>query len=138
MVFDAAECECNDQLERALQLIRNEAHGILIFLRQEGRGHGLTHKIRALTNKNRGDDTFTAVERMGDPADIRHYIDAAEVLNLLGPSSINLMTNNPDKIDSLTRHGVHVEEVTPLVMPATAHTRVHLAAKRARGHRIDL
>jgi 3,4-dihydroxy 2-butanone 4-phosphate synthase/GTP cyclohydrolase II len=138
MVLDGASCECRDQLDLALKKIHSEGRGLLIFLRQEGRGHGLTHKIRALANKNAGYDTFAAVEMFGDEADIRNFGDAVEILTLLSVASVHLLTNNPAKTAAFTLSKVKVGNVTSLNVPPTEQTVLHLRAKKQRGHNIEL
>lgn len=132
--FDSAQCDCADQIHLALQEIASAGVGILIYLRQEGRGHGLVAKIRALNLKNSGMDTFAAVEALGLQADIREYEDAAIILRALDVQSIVLLTNNPDKRLKLEQAGITVTRVKPLKVPPTEHTAIHLEAKRRRGH----
>jgi 3,4-dihydroxy 2-butanone 4-phosphate synthase/GTP cyclohydrolase II len=138
IVLDSADCECNDQMHMALAAIHKEGAGVLLFLRQEGRGHGLTNKIRALANKNAGYDTFAAVELLGLEADARRYDDAVKILRLIGVASINLMTNNPGKSDAMRAGGITVQSISRLHVSPTERTLRHLEAKRARGHDIDL
>jgi GTP cyclohydrolase II len=119
-------------------MIHGEAQGVVILLRQEGRGHGLTHKIRALANKNAGYDTFEAVEMLGDKADIRTYDDAVAILRRLKVASVCLLTNNPAKVNALSADGVTVQRVLSLNIPPTTQTIKHLRAKKKRGHDIRL
>jgi len=137
-VLDSADCECKEQLEYSLYQIAENGNGILIYLRQEGRGQGLEKKIQALANKNKGYDTFTAVEMLGEKADVREYWEVAEILNHFNVKSINLLTNNPDKVQQLTDEGIVIARVLPVEIPPTSLTRKHLEAKKERGHRLSL
>lgn len=137
-VLDASNCDCRDQLELSLAAIQMRDRGILILLRQEGRGHGLTRQIQALVNKNAGYDTFTAVEMLGVKADIRSFDEAAEILMLLNVRSVCLLANNPDKAASLRSNGIEVMGVAPLSVASSEDTKVHLQAKKDRGHNIQL
>jgi len=132
--LDSAECDCHPQLDEAMRQIARRGRGILIYLAQEGRGLGIVNKVRALANKNRGMDTFAAVEAMGLAADIRRYDDAVQILHALAPASVALLTNNPDKIAALTNGGITVSAVLPLVVAVPRHAVRHLVAKRQRGH----
>jgi GTP cyclohydrolase II len=132
----SAQCDCAQQIEESLRVINEAGHGLLIYLRQEGRGHGLATKIEALNHKNEGLDTFAAVERLGLPSDVRQYHDAASILSLLSIRSIVLITNNPEKIEALERLAVTIEAVLPVVAKETPDTAIHLRAKRARGHTV--
>ena len=132
--LDAIDCDCRDQLEMSLRMIDDEGSGLLVLLTQEGRGHGITTKIRALANKNRGMDTFEAVERLGLRADVREYWEAADILEQLGATQVRLITNSPEKKEALTRDGIEIVAVVPVQIEPTAGTRVHLLAKRHRGH----
>lgn len=132
-VFDSADCECDDQLHLALSKIAEEQHGVFIYLRQEGRGQGLTTKIRALVNKNSGYDSYTAVEMLGHQPDVRSYQEAAEILRQLNISQVRLLTNNPAKIKELEDSGISVVEQVSTEIPPTPLTKKHLEAKKARG-----
>ena len=132
--LDSAECDCRPQLEEAMRQIACHGRGIVIYLAQEGRGLGIVNKVRALANKNQGMDTFAAVEAMGLVADMRRYDAAVQILRALGPASIVLMTNNPDKIAALNDNGITVSAVLPLVVEVPQHAVRHLVAKRERGH----
>lgn len=134
--LNSAQCDCADQIELALREIADARAGVLIYLRQEGRGHGLVTKIRALDLKNNGLDTFAAVEALGLPADVRDYGDAAEILRNLDIRSIVLLSNNPEKRYKLEQLGISVTRMMPLVVVPSEFTAIHLAAKRKRGHTI--
>jgi 3,4-dihydroxy 2-butanone 4-phosphate synthase / GTP cyclohydrolase II len=136
-VFASARCDCGAQRDLALQRIASEGRGALVYLRgQEGRGIGLGEKIRAYALQEIGYDTVDANLALGHPADARDYSDAAEILRHLGATSIRLMTNNPDKTDALTTHGITVIARQPIVTEATVANAAYLHTKRARmGHR---
>lgn len=132
-------CDCRDQLEAALKQIGQMDKGILLYMRQEGRGIGLTNKIRAYGLQDHGYDTVDANIALGFRDDERDYAIAAHMLESLKVKSIHLMTNNPRKIDGLTQHGVVVTERIPLIIPPNPHNEFYLQTKAERsGHLIDL
>src|SRR5262245_19819300 len=117
-VFDSLRCDCNEQLEFALKFFEAEGRGVLIYLRQEGRGIGLLNKILAYALQDRGLDTVEANEHLGLPVDARTYGSAAEILRYFCIESICLLTNNPAKIDAMRRLGVVVtDRISVLVKP---------------------
>ncbi|HSK89765.1 MAG TPA: GTP cyclohydrolase II [Euzebyales bacterium] len=132
----SAECDCKDQLAAAMNLISSDDRGgIVIYLvDQEGRGHGLKWKVRALANKNQGMDTFAAVEHLGLPEDVRDYSVVPAVLEELGVPSVALLTNNPVKRRMIEQAGVVVKETHALEVCPPEHAWRHMEAKRARGH----
>jgi len=131
-------CDCRDQLQVALQRLAEEERGLLLYLRQEGRGIGLINKIRAYALQDRGLDTVEANLALGFRDDERDYAIAAHMIHSLGVRSIRLMTNNPRKIDDLRRHGVEVGGRIPHVIPPNEHNRFYLETKANRsGHWID-
>jgi GTP cyclohydrolase II len=132
-------CDCRDQLEAALKAIAAQPAGVVLYLRQEGRGIGLRNKIRAYALQDRGYDTVDANLALGFQADQRDYAIAAHMLASLRIKSIRLMTNNPDKIAQLEKLGVKVNGRIPHVLPANPYNRFYLETKAARsGHFIDL
>jgi GTP cyclohydrolase II len=134
-VFGSHRCDCGEQLEQTLVRLQAEGRGVLIYLRQEGRGIGLTNKIRAYALQEAGLDTVDANRALGLPDDMRDYRSAAEMLRDLGVHAVALITNNPDKISGLERHGVRVVERLPLHVAPNIHNRPYIEAKRARmGH----
>lgn len=135
----SAECDCNGQVSEAMERISNDARGgILIYLvNQEGRGHGLKWKVRALKNKNDGMDTFAAVERLGLAPDVRDYKVVPAILDELDVVSVALLTNNPEKRRQLEDVGVNVSATHALEVCTPRHAWRHMAAKKARGHELS-
>lgn len=132
-------CDCRDQLETALRALASMERGILLYLRQEGRGIGLVNKVRAYALQERGLDTVDANRALGFRDDERDYAIAAHMLQSIGVRSIQLMTNNPDKIRQLEQHGITVSGRLPHVMTPNEHNRFYMETKAARsGHFIDL
>ncbi len=137
-VLGSLRCDCRDQLIAALERIGGEPRGIVLYLRQEGRGIGLTNKIRAYALQDQGHDTIDANRLLGFPDDARDYRVAAEMLEALGVRSIRLMTNNPAKVDGLRRHGIRVAGRISHVMPANPFNEAYLTTKRERaGHLLN-
>lgn len=137
-VVGSLRCDCRDQLEAALKKIGEMDKGIVLYLRQEGRGIGLTNKIRAYSLQDQGLDTVEANLALGFRDDERDYAIAAHMLHSLKIQSINLMTNNPKKIDQLTQYGVNVKKRIPHILPSNEHNRFYLETKAAKsGHMID-
>ncbi len=131
-------CDCRDQLEASLRQLAKVPYGILLYLRQEGRGIGLTNKIRAYALQDHGMDTVEANVALGFRDDERDYAIAAHMLDSLGVQSVRLMTNNPRKLDGLRELGVDVVDRIPLVMPANRYNRRYLSTKaRKSGHLIE-
>ena len=107
-VFGSLRCDCRDQLDWAMDEIAKAKAGVLVYLRQEGRGIGLGNKVRAYALQSEGMDTFDANRRLGFADDLRHYDFAAGILKYLGVGPIDLMTNNPRKVDELRENGIVV------------------------------
>jgi len=138
-VLGSLKCDCGPQLDTALDEIAAEARaggwGVLLYLRQEGRGIGLVNKLRAYRLQDQGFDTLEANRRLGFPAEARDFPVAARMLELLGVRSVRLLTNNPDKVAALEAAGVTVAERVPHKLPANPHNERYLATKRdAAGH----
>lgn len=138
-VLGSLKCDCGPQLDAALAAMADEARGggwgVLLYLRQEGRGIGLINKLRAYQLQDQGFDTVDANTRLGLPNEARDFPIAARMLELLGVSAIRLMTNNPAKVDALRGAGVTVAERVPHELPANPHNARYLATKRDRsGH----
>ena len=137
-VMGSFRCDCRDQLEAALQRLGSAPRGLLLYLRQEGRGIGLINKVRAYALQDRGLDTVEANVALGFRDDERDYAIAAHMLASLNVGSIQLMTNNPNKIRQLEQHGIRISGRIPHVMPANPHNRFYLHTKATRsGHYID-
>jgi len=138
-VIGSLRCDCRDQLESALRMIGKSDNGILLYLRQEGRGIGLINKIRAYGLQERGYDTVEANLALGFRDDEREYSVAAHMLMSLHVKSIQLITNNPKKIEDLSQHGIKVNGRIPHIMPANDHNRFYLETKALKsGHLIDM
>ena len=134
-VLGSLRCDCRDQLIASLESIGNLPVGVLLYMRQEGRGIGLTNKIRAYALQDQGHDTIDANHLLGFGDDQRDYGVAAQMLLALGVRSVNLMTNNPAKVRGLREHGIDVAGRIPVVMPPNRHNAKYLDTKRKRaGH----
>ena len=132
-------CDCGYQLQEALRRIAEEGRGVLLYLRQEGRGIGLLNKIKAYRLQDSGLDTVEANHQLGFEADLRRYDLCVPMLKHLGITSLRLMTNNPRKVDSLRLDGVEIVDRVPLTTGLNDFNRGYLATKAAKlGHRFDL
>jgi GTP cyclohydrolase II len=137
-VVGSLRCDCRDQLEAALKAIGQMERGMVLYLRQEGRGIGLINKIRAYSLQDDGLDTVEANLALGFRDDERDYTVAAHMLKALKVQSIQLMTNNPKKISQLEQHGIQVNGRIPHIMEPNEHNRFYLETKAAKsGHMID-
>jgi len=137
-VVGSLRCDCRDQLEASLKAIGQMEKGMVLYLRQEGRGIGLINKIRAYSLQDQGLDTVEANLALGFRDDERDYAVAAHMLMSLKIESIQLMTNNPKKIDQLTQYGIQVNGRIPHIMEPNEHNRFYLETKAAKsGHMID-
>jgi GTP cyclohydrolase II len=138
-VMGSLRCDCRDQLTEGLRAIQREGRGVLLYLRQEGRGIGLLNKIRAYALQEQGLDTVEANQALGFRDDERDYAVAAHMLRSLDVRSVRVVTNNPDKIRQLEQHGVKVSGRIPHVIPPNEFNRFYLETKARRsGHLIDL
>jgi GTP cyclohydrolase II len=134
-VFGSHRCDCGEQLALSMDMIQAARRGVIVYLRQEGRGIGLANKIRAYALQEQGLDTVDANRALGLPDDMRDYGGAAEMLRSLGVRAVTLITNNPAKIVGLERHGVEVVDRTPLHTAPNLHNLPYIEAKRERmGH----
>ena len=134
-LIGSLKCDCGEQLRGALKAIAEEGGGVLLYLAQEGRGIGLINKLRAYKLQAQGFDTVDANERLGFDADERVFRPAAEMLKLLGFKKTRLMTNNPEKVEGLERHGITVTERVSHKFPSNTHNELYLATKKKRsGH----
>ncbi|MDF2368529.1 GTP cyclohydrolase II [Sneathiella sp.] len=134
-LIGSLKCDCGEQLRGALKALQEEGGGVLLYLAQEGRGIGLINKLRAYKLQAQGFDTIDANERLGFDADERVFRPAAEMLKLLGFKKTRLMTNNPEKVEGLERHGITVTERVSHKFPSNTHNELYLATKKKRsGH----
>ncbi len=138
-VFHSARCDCGPQLEAAMDRIALEGRGVLLYLNQEGRGIGLSNKIRAYELQDQGLDTVEANERLGFKADQRDYGIGVQILKDLGVRSMRLLSNNPRKLVGIEGYQLSVAEWIPLEIPPSAHTRAYLKTKKEKlGHKLTL
>jgi GTP cyclohydrolase II len=134
-VFGSLRCDCKHQLDAALALIAKEDLGILLYLRQEGRGIGLGNKIRAYNLQEKGVDTVDANRILGFPDDGRDFYCAVRILRDLNVASVKLLTNNPNKVDALVNAGIHVVERIPHVVKVSSQALDYMEVKSLRmGH----
>ena len=134
-VFHSMRCDCGAQLHAAMQAIQEYGYGAIVYMRQEGRGIGLAKKIHAYELQEKGMDTVEANEHLGFNADLRDYGIGAQILNDLGMKKVDLLTNNPAKIEGLDKYGIEVSQRIPLVLPTHEHNDQYIATKRDKmGH----
>jgi GTP cyclohydrolase II/3,4-dihydroxy 2-butanone 4-phosphate synthase/GTP cyclohydrolase II len=136
-VLRSHKCDCREQLDHALRAIAAAGRGVVVYLRQEGRGIGLGNKIRAYALQEKGLDTVDANRALGFVDDARTYDVAAAILGDLGVRRVALLTNNPKKVDGLRAHGVVVDERVPVVVEPNEHNADYLAVKAKKmGHEL--
>jgi len=136
-VFGSARCDCGDQKDEAMRMIERDGNGVLLYLRQEGRGIGLKHKIRAYKLQDNGFDTVEANHELGFKADLREYGIGAQILKDLGVKKMRLITNNPQKIIGLSGYDLEVVERIPLIIPIKKHNKKYMQTKKDKmGHLI--
>lgn len=131
-VFGSHRCDCGEQLENALRSIEEQGEGIVIYMRQEGRGIGLTNKIKAYTLQDQGYDTVEANVKLGFPPDMREYSLAGQMLRELDVKSVKLLTNNPEKKEDLERWGITVSKRVPIVIKANSINAKYLNTKKEK------
>ncbi|KRG16045.1 bifunctional 3,4-dihydroxy-2-butanone-4-phosphate synthase/GTP cyclohydrolase II [Lederbergia galactosidilytica] len=134
-ILGSYRCDCGPQLHAALKQIEKEGRGILLYMRQEGRGIGLINKLKAYNLQEQGFDTVEANEKLGFAADLRDYRLSAEILKDLNVQNVRLLTNNPKKIAGLEEHGLNISERVPIQMPLKEENRQYLQTKKEKlGH----
>jgi GTP cyclohydrolase II len=137
-VFGSLRCDCGPQLEFAMREIGKQGSGVVVYLRQEGRGIGLANKLRAYQLQDQGLDTVEANLHLGFAADLRKFDSAVDILSQLGVRSVRLMTNNPRKVDTLKSQGLVIEERVPVRSDVQSENERYLDTKaRKLGHHID-
>ena len=137
-VFHSQRCDCGDQLETAMQMIAGNKSGVIVYLKQEGRGIGLLHKIKAYRLQEGGLDTVEANEELGFSADLRDYGVGAQILKDLGITNITIMTNNPKKLVGLEGHGLNIVSRIPIKIKPNQNNKEYLKTKKSKlGHILD-
>jgi 3,4-dihydroxy 2-butanone 4-phosphate synthase/GTP cyclohydrolase II len=137
-VFSSQRCDCGEQLRRAMRLISQRGNGVLLYMRQEGRGIGLANKLRAYALQDAGSDTVEANHELGYPADLRDYGIGAQILVDLGVREMHLLTNNPRKVIGLEGYGLKIKERVPLEIEPNSINRRYLETKRDKLHHLLL
>jgi 3,4-dihydroxy 2-butanone 4-phosphate synthase/GTP cyclohydrolase II len=136
-VFGSGRCDCGDQLDTAMNMIEEAGRGVLLYLRQEGRGIGLANKLHAYALQEKGLDTVEANLKLGLPVDKRDYGIGSQILRDLGLTKLRIMTNNPKKIYGIEGYGLTVVEEVPLRIEAGEHNRKYLETKKTKmGHKL--
>jgi GTP cyclohydrolase II len=137
-IWFSLRCDCREQLEASLNYVNSREQGVIIYLRQEGRGIGLLNKLKAYDLQDRGLDTVDANNHLGLPTDARSYEAAAEIIRLLGIESVALITNNPEKIKGLRENRIKVTDRIPVIIRSNLHNKRYLRTKKERlGHLLE-
>lgn len=131
-IFGSLKCDCGEQLEESMRMIQKEKSGLILYLNQEGRGIGLTNKIKAYALQEKGYDTVEANKKLGLPIDARDYKIAAEILKDFGVSQVRILSNNPDKDEQLVQYGITVVERVPLEIQPHDENREYLRVKKEK------
>ena len=138
-VFHSKKCDCGEQLHLAMEMIEKEGRGILLYMRQEGRGIGLLNKLKAYELQSQGMDTVDANLALGFEEDLREYYIGVQILQDLGVKTLHLMTNNPDKVYQLSDYGIEITKRIPIETKETEHDRKYLKTKQEKmGHYLNI
>ena len=136
-IFYSKRCDCGEQLQETMKIIQKKGQGVILYMRQEGRGIGLTDKLKAYGLQDKGLDTIEANEKLGYKCDLRDYGIGAQILSDLGLTSINLLTNNPCKVVGLEGYGLKINKVVPVKIKTNRYNRKYLKTKKEKmGHRL--